>query len=114
MLVLLVMMVLVLRSACFSASTTCVSVSTNCNGASTTCNGSSITCIIGSSTTCNDSASVSASVVASTSCDDGGTSCGIFPWIRSLSRELNTHTPSPVITFTAISFQNTQPYALTF
>ena len=39
---------------------------------------------------------------------------GIFPWIRSLSRELNTHPPSPVITFTAISFQNTQPYALTF
>ena len=107
MLVLLVMMALMLRSACVSAST-------SCEGASTTCNGASITCIIGSSTTCNDSASVSASVVASTSCDGGGTSCGIFPWIRSLSRELNTHPPSPVITFTAISFQNTQPYALTF
>ena len=107
MLVLLVMMVLVLHSACVSASTTCVSASTTCNGASITCN-------IGSSTTCNDGASVSASVVVSTSCDGGGTSCGIFPWIRSLSRELNTHPPSPVITFTAISFQNTQPYAPTF
>ena len=106
MLVLLVMMVLVLHSGCVSVSTTCVSASTTCNGASITCN-------IGSSTICNNGASVSASVVAGTSCDVG-TSCGIFPWIRSLSRELNTHPPSPVITFTAISFQNTQPYALTF
>ena len=57
MLMLLVMMVLVLHSACVSASTTC--------------NGASITCYIGSSTTCNDGASVSASVIARTSCDGG-------------------------------------------
>ena len=39
---------------------------------------------------------------------------GIFPWTRSLSRELNTHppSPSPSLLFLQFHFQNTQPCIL--